>query len=499
MSREGAAAALFAALLALTAFGQQEYRVGPGDTIYVAVWGHPDLSGPVTVSPDGTIALPLVDIVQVKGMTTEEIAELLTRKLSEFIRNPRVTVSLREFGYTVHVYGEVVKPNYYKVPDKTTLQEVISMAGGFTPYADIKHIKITSFREDGSKETRIVDFSRFLRENDESANPFVKSDDLIFVPRLSLEEYLSKVVSVIGSVQRPGVFELEEPLSLLDVISMAGGFTFDADLEKVSVVEFGPDGDHDVKVVNAKSFLLNRDPSGNPPVRPGSAIYVPTTRIPEELTFPVAIVGQVMRQGVHRVKAEKGRVLDAIFAAGGFAEGADIENVRVISPDGTERRLNLKLFLTEGDISQNPKLQEGDTVIVPVSRLARKLTVVDTAFVPYKTVSVIGEVRNPGTFQLPEHATLLDLLLIAGGTTPQADIERVTLIREKEGESKFEVDLRKVLTEGEFQLLPELRSGDTVFVPQMKESIWRQIVRLAADLSTIAALVLILMGRRWPR
>ena len=203
-----------------------------------------------------------------------------------------------------------------------------------------------------------------------------------------------------------------------------------------------------------------------------------------------------MRQGVHRVKAEKARVLDAIFAAGGFAEGADIENVRVISPDGTERRLNLKLFLTEGDMSQNPRLQEGDTVIVPVSQLARRLTVVDTAFVPYKTVSVIGEVRNPGTFQLPEHATLLDLLLIAGGTTSQADIERVTLIREKGGESKFEVDLKKVLTEGEFQLLPELKSGDTVFVPQKKESIWRQIVRLAADLSTIAALVLILMGRR---
>lgn len=474
----------------------QEYKVGPGDVLYVVVWGYDELSGPVPVSPDGTIALPQIGVIRVKGLTTEEISKLLTERLSVIIRNPQVTVSLREFGYNVHIYGEVVNPGYYKVPDKTTLQEVISRAGGLTPYADTEHIRITSFKEGGSQTVREVNFHQFLRENDESANPFVMSDDLIFVPRLKTEEYLKKVVSVLGSVQKPGVFPMEEDRRLMDVISLAGGVTVDADLEKVSLVDLDPDQRYDVQVIDLKRYLQGNDPSSNPIIHPGMVIYVPTTRIPEELTYPINVVGQVLRPGVYRVKAEKARVLDAIFSAGGFAQGADIERVTVIPDRGEMKRLNLKRFLIEGDMSQNPRLDEGDTVIVPVSPLAKQLSVVDTAFVPYKTISVIGEVRNPGTFQVPTHASLLDLLIIAGGTTSAADLERVTLIRKASEGRKFEVDVKRVLTEGEFSLLPELESGDTVFIPQKKESIWRQTVRLAADLSTIAALILILMGRR---
>ncbi|HEX28650.1 TPA: hypothetical protein ENG04_01045 [Candidatus Poribacteria bacterium] len=474
----------------------QEYKVGPGDMLYVVVWGYDELSGLVPVSPDGTIALPSpIGIVQVEGLTTKEISDLLAKRLSDYIRNPQVTVSLREFGYNIHIYGEVVTPGYYKVPDKTTLQEVISRAGGLTPYADVEHIRITSFNKDGSRRVRVINYRKYLRENDESSNPFVMSDDLIFVPRLKTEDYLKKVVSVLGSVQNPGVFDLEDAKRLMDVISLAGGFTVDADLEKVSVVDLST-GRYDVRIVNLKRFLQENDPSCNPPIHPRTVIYVPSTRIPEELTYPINVVGQVLRPGVYRVKAEKARVLDAIFSAGGFAQGADIERVTVIPDQGEMKRLNLKRFLTEGDMSQNPRLNEGDTVIVPVSPLAKQLSVVDTAFVPYKTISVIGEVRNPGAFQVPIHATLLDLLIIAGGTTSTADLERVTLIRKASEGKKFEIDVKRVLTEGEFNLLPKLESGDTVFIPQKKESIWRQIVRLAADLSTIAALILILMGRR---
>ncbi|HID56572.1 TPA: hypothetical protein EYP37_08585 [Candidatus Poribacteria bacterium] len=486
---------LLALLLSYRPGISQEYKVGPGDMLYVVVWGYDELSGPVSVSPDGTIALPLIGIIQVEGLTTKEISDLLAKKLSDYIRNPQVTVSLREFGYNVHIYGEVVTPGYYKVPDKTTLQEVISLAGGLTPYADTEHIRITSFKKDGSRTVREVNFHKFLWENDESSNPFVMSDDLIFVPRLKTEKYLKKVVSVLGSVQKPGVFPMEEDRRLMDVISLAEGVTVDADLEKISVVNLDAD-QYDVQVVNLKRYLQESDPSCNPIIRPGMAIYVPSTRIPEELTYPINVVGQVLKPGVYRVKAEKARVLDAIFSAGGFAHGADIENVTVIPDKGKMKRLNLKRFLTEGDMSQNPRLEEGDTIIVPVSPLAKQLSVVDTALVPYKTISVIGEVRNPGAFQVPTHANLLDLLIIAGGTTSTADLERVTLIRKASEGRKFEIDVKRVLTEGEFSLLPKLESGDTVFIPQKKESIWRQTVRLAADLSTIAALILILMGRR---
>ncbi len=158
--------------------------------------------------------------------------------------------------------------------------------------------------------------------------------------------------------------------------------------------------------------------------------------------------------------------------------------------------------------------------MVPLDEKAKRISPIHRIFSPSMTINVIGEVRQPGTYELSQTASLLDAITIAGGPTGDANIEEVTVIREAEGEQqatvsrsppdsrdgfaqpreqgRIEVDLEKVLTEGKFDLLPPLRSEDTIFIPKRKEDIgiWRQIVRLAADLSTIGLAALILMGRR---
>lgn len=471
----------------------QEYLVGPGDILYIAVWGDESLTGLVTISPDGEITLPSpLGVMEVRGLTVKEVEKLLTDQLSKYVKSPRVTVSLTEKGYRIHVIGEVRAPSFYKVPENTTLQELLTRAGGLTEYADTKRISITSQNEDSSTSIQEIDFFKFLRGNDIGANPVLKPNDVIFVPRISTEEYFSKMITVLGSVQSPGSFEFEEETALVDVITMAGGFTPDAVLDEVQIIDLNSQ-DAGGQMVNVKKFLTERDPSGNPMVQTRTIIYVPSTYVPPELTVPINLVGQILKPGTYRMRAEKCRLADAIFTAGGFAEGANMEEVKILRRNSLDEKVeyNLKDFLVAGNMDQNPVLHEGDTVVVPISERVKQISLIDTAFVPYKEVSVIGEVRTPGTYQVPTSATLLDVLILGGGTTSGADIERVTMIRETGRETKFQIDLRKVLTEGRFELLPKLESGDTIFVPQQKESKWRQTVRLAGELSTVAMLVLL--------
>lgn len=476
----------------------QEYLVGSGDTLYIMVWGHEELTGTTIVAPDGTMVLPTpVGVVEVRGKTVKQIEELLTTQLSRYIKSPEVTVSLREMGFLIHIIGEVAAPSYYKIPEGTTLQELITRAGGLTKYADTKHIRVTSRSEDGTTIAQEINFHKFLKENDVTANPILKPNDVIFVTRIKDEEYLNKMVIVLGSVQGAGSFELDEGMALLDVIALSDGFATDADLEKVQIIDLNSE-DSNSQTVNLKKFLTERDSSGNPIVHPRMVIYVPSTNIPAELTIPINVVGQVLRPGAYRVVAERSHLTDVIFTAGGPGENADMEKIKILhinsGADGKDE-FNLKNFLVNGELRENPVLEEGDTVIVPLSDRAKQISLIDTAFVPYKTVNIIGEVRNPGTYQVPAKATLLDVLILGGGTTSVADLERTTVIRETGGQ-KFEVDLRKVFTEGRFELLPKLESEDTIFVPQQKESKWRQMVRLSGEVSTVAVLVLILMGRR---
>ena len=122
----------------------QEYTVKPGDTVNVTVLEQDSLSGSIAVDANGYIALlPPIGSVKVVGLTASKISQLITEQLEEYIKNPTVFVSVTPVeGFTVHVLGEVQLPTFYKVPEGTTIQEVITLAGGFTELADLKHVKL---------------------------------------------------------------------------------------------------------------------------------------------------------------------------------------------------------------------------------------------------------------------------------------------------------------------------------------------------------------------
>ncbi|MBI1924887.1 SLBB domain-containing protein [Candidatus Poribacteria bacterium] len=516
----------------LLSLNAQELTVSPGDTLFISVWGQEQLSGAVIVGPDGTLSLPPpVGILQVSGMTISQISELLTNRLGEYIKNPRVTVSVRaQEGFTVHVIGEVRVPSFYKVPEGTTLQEAITRAGGQTEGADVTRIRLRRKGKNGETTETTVDLTRFIFQGDLSANPVLLADDVLILPRLSREERSQKVITALGAVQAPGAYEVEAPLPLLDVLALAKGAAPDANLKSVwiltpmyksapshltarppslegranilpSLLGEGPGerleaGVHIPKQISLEDYLTGEDALSNPLISPGTVVFVPSTRLPEERPFLVNVVGQVNRMGAYPV-TEGARLMEAISSAGGFADGARIDKITILHREPKspkELTVNLTHYFREGALSANPELYEGDTIVVPVSEAAKRVTPIQGIFSPSILLHVIGEVRLPGSYQLASTASVLDALTIAGGPTTDADLERVTILRGAESKTtQLVVDLKRVLEEGHFDLLPPLSPQDTLFIPKQRENrrLWLTIIRTARDITTVTIAILV--------
>ena len=159
----------------------ESYIVGPGDTLQVVVWREPQLSGTVTVRPDGFITLPLVNEVQVVGLKTADLRETLEKRFREFVTDAYVTVRVEKIASTeVFLIGEVLRPAAYPLTGNDTLLQLITRSGGLSPFADRRNIRVS--RRQGDKVTDfVVDYDAILK-GDLKQDILLKPGDRIVVP-----------------------------------------------------------------------------------------------------------------------------------------------------------------------------------------------------------------------------------------------------------------------------------------------------------------------------
>lgn len=138
----------------------KEYRLGPSDQISVEVFGQcPDYCKTgITIPPNARISYPLVrDGVLVAGKTVEQVAAEITKKLDEFIIDPKVTVTLDKANATrFSVMGNVALPGVRVMDRKVSVYEAILEAGGVTKTGDKKKVALVSYGKDGRLSKRIV-------------------------------------------------------------------------------------------------------------------------------------------------------------------------------------------------------------------------------------------------------------------------------------------------------------------------------------------------------
>lgn len=167
--------------LGLSQVTTSEFRIGPGDVLDVNVWDNAHLSKVVPVRPDGMISLPLVGDVRASGKTAQEMRDQLVTELRRFIDAPTVTVTVSAINsYKVYVQGAVTRPGEYPITGASTITHAISLAGGFTEFADRGGVIILRTKPAGGTDKMKVNYSRILSGKDPDIR--VLPGDTIVVP-----------------------------------------------------------------------------------------------------------------------------------------------------------------------------------------------------------------------------------------------------------------------------------------------------------------------------
>lgn len=166
----------------LTRVEDPSYRLGPEDALEISVWKDDTLKSTAIVRPDGAISFPLVGELQVAGRTATEVREELTRKLSRFVPEAEVTVSVaRVVSYRVYVIGRVNRPGDFVVGRPIDVLQALALAGGMTPFAAEDRIRIIR-REAGQQRSIPFDYERLRKKGELSQNITLRSGDVLLVP-----------------------------------------------------------------------------------------------------------------------------------------------------------------------------------------------------------------------------------------------------------------------------------------------------------------------------
>ncbi len=161
------------------------YKIGPLDTLNVVVWRNPELSGPVTVRPDGFISMPLIGELQAAGKSPSDLSLAARAALSKLVVDPVVSVVVTGFqgvySEQIRIVGEAARPQAVAYRQDMTLLDVMIQVGGMTDFADGNGAVLIRGSNGGKQYSlRLKDL---LKRGDISANVAVMPGDIVMVPQ----------------------------------------------------------------------------------------------------------------------------------------------------------------------------------------------------------------------------------------------------------------------------------------------------------------------------
>ena len=237
-------------LLPLSSYAA-DYVIGEGDGLDIAVWGVRELTFSVKVRPDGKITIPGLGDVAVSGQTPAQLQVLFSEKLKELVKNPIVTVTVREITNSkVYIFGGGINSGVYDLNRRTTLLQLLctigSPAAGAGGGAGGGAASGASGGGASGAATRAADYKRAyvlrngkkIKENfytlfikgDTAEDIVIESNDAIFIPQL-----LDRNVYVLGAVNASRAIEYREGMTVMEAILEAGGFTKFADQNDIVI------------------------------------------------------------------------------------------------------------------------------------------------------------------------------------------------------------------------------------------------------------------------
>jgi polysaccharide export outer membrane protein len=323
------------------------YLLQPYDVIDVDVFNEEDLHKPARLGADGTVLLPLIGSVKLGGLTVAQATVLITQRYgSGFVKNPNVLITVLQYRKsTFSMLGQVVKPGIYEIPEgaHVSIVQAISLAGGYTPLAAQNAVSVKRL-VDGN--LAIITVKAADMAQDPGLVPFeVLRDDTVVVPAA---RYHKSNFSILGQVQRPGIYEIPEGahVTIVDAISLAGGYTPMAAENSVTVKRM-IDGRLSILTVKAADMVQD---AGVVPfeIFPGDIVLV------QFRNSSFSILGQIQKPGIYEIpEGSHLNIIDAVLMAGGFTRTAAQNSVTV------KRTVNGRPVLFKvkaGKMAQDPDL-----------------------------------------------------------------------------------------------------------------------------------------------
>lgn len=380
----------------------QNYTLGAGDAVYVDVWGASHNSFQSTVSPDGTILIEGFGPVSVGGLTVEQANARLRSQLGARYQNSKIRLTVGQTKtIIVNVMGEVNVPGTYTLSAFSTVFNALYMAGGISEIGTLRNIKV--YRN--NREISTVDVYDYILNGRQTGNVRLADNDVIIVGPYE------GLVNITGKVKRPMYYEMKKTESVGALINYAGGFTGDAYKKSVRIIR---KAGTQYSVYNVNEFDMAKFP-----VSDEDSVSVDS--ILPRFSNMVEVKGAVFRPGMYQVGGDIQSVRQLIESAEGVTEEAFTPHA-VLHRMKSDRTLEVLSVDLQGILSgatADIALRNEDVLFVPSKQDMQK----------EQTLTIHGEVRNPGVYKYAENETLEDFVLQAGGLTDAASTIKVDVSR----------------------------------------------------------------------
>lgn len=391
----------------------QNYRLGPGDAVFIDIYGASQKTVQSTVSPDGTVTIEGFGPVQVSGMTVSQANAHLRSTLGSRYSSSQIRLTVGQTRtIMVNVMGEVKAPGTYTLSAFASVFHALYMAGGVNDLGTLRNIKV--YRN--SQLISTVDIYDYILNGKLTGNVRLAENDVIVVGPYDC------LVNITGKVKRPMFYEMRRNESVGTLLKYAGGFTGDAYTKSVRLVrktgrEFSV---YNVDEFDMSSFHLADEDS------------VSVDSILPRFANMVEVKGAVFRPGMYQVGGNITTVRELLESCEGVTEEAFTAHA-VMHRMKEDRTLQVIAVDIDGIMKgtvPDLALKPNDVLFIPTKQ----------EMMEEQTITIHGEVQYPGVYKYAENETLEDFVLQAGGLKQTASTVKVDVARRVSNPKALQTD-----------------------------------------------------------
>lgn len=380
----------------------QNYILGPGDAVYIDIYGASQKTIESTVSPDGEVTIEGFGPVQVSGLTVAQANARLRSTLGARYSSSKIKLTVGQTrSIMINVMGEVKNPGTYTLPAFATVFHALYMAGGTNDIGTMRNIKV--YRN--NRLVSVVDIYDYILNGKLTGNVRLADNDVISVGPYDC------LVNITGKVKRPMYYEMKRNESVGTLLKYAGGFTGDAYKKSVRIVR---KTGREYSVYNVDEFDMSA-------FHLADEDSVSVNSILPRFSNMVEVKGAVFRPGMYQVGGDINSVKTLIEHADGLREEAFTARA-VMHRMKKDRTLEVVPVDVEGILDgtvPDIPIQNNDVLFIPTKQ----------EMMEEQTITIHGEVQYPGIYRYADNETLEDFVLQAGGLKQTASTVKVDVSR----------------------------------------------------------------------